>query len=57
MKLWYLIVGSAVLMLAACCQGRLESVLAYSGENRRELERVLEHYETVDRDSLKQPVS
>ena len=53
MKLWYLIVGSAVLMLAACCQGRLESVLAYSGENRRELERVLEHYETVDRDSLK----
>ena len=46
-------VGFVTVCLLGCSPSRLEQALAYSGENRAELESVLEHYSKDKQDSLK----
>ena len=42
-----------LLFVCSCSRSPLEQALRYAGDNRPELEAVLEHYTTVDADSEK----
>ena len=48
-----LLIGIGTTFISCQRDRHLNSVLAYSGDNRQALEQVLEHYEKVDCDSLK----
>ena len=41
---YYIVVFTALLLLSACRDRKLESALSLSGDNRKELENVLAHY-------------
>lgn len=55
MKKYFIYIGIGCFVLSSCFQRntRLEAVLKYSGDNRKELEKVISHYSQNPADSLK----